>query len=47
MEAVQDLVSQHIDKVEAQFDSTVDGAKEAVHKLRGQEVRRKKQLTEH
>lgn len=36
VEAVQDLVGQNLDKVEAQIDSTVDSAKEAVHELRGQ-----------
>jgi hypothetical protein len=36
VEAVQDLVSQNLDKVEAQIDSPGDSAKEAVHELRVQ-----------
>ena len=34
VEAVQGLVSENLDRVEAQLDSTVDTAKEAVHELR-------------
>ena len=36
VEAAQDLVSQNLDKVEAQIDSTVDNAKNAVHELRSE-----------
>jgi hypothetical protein len=43
VEAVQGLVSENLDRVEAQLDSTVDSAKEAVHELRteAQEVANK------
>jgi ElaB/YqjD/DUF883 family membrane-anchored ribosome-binding protein len=34
VEAVQGLVGSNLDRVEAQLDSTVDTAKEAVHELR-------------
>lgn len=34
VEAVQGLVSDKLDRVEAQLDSTVESAKEAVHELR-------------
>jgi len=36
VEAAQDLVSQNLDKVEEQIDSTVDNAKNAVHELRSE-----------
>jgi ElaB/YqjD/DUF883 family membrane-anchored ribosome-binding protein len=36
VEAVQGLVSENLDRVEAQLDSTVDTAKEAVHELRAE-----------
>jgi hypothetical protein len=36
VEAVQGLVSQNLDNVEAQIDSTVEGAKQAVHELRSE-----------
>ncbi|HKN88582.1 MAG TPA: hypothetical protein VJV04_17085 [Nitrospiraceae bacterium] len=36
VEAAQDLVSQNLDKVEAQIDSTVDNAKNVVHELRSE-----------
>jgi hypothetical protein len=43
VDAVQGLVSENLDRVEAQLDSTVDSAKEAVHELRteAQEVANK------
>jgi ElaB/YqjD/DUF883 family membrane-anchored ribosome-binding protein len=34
VEAVQGLVSENLDRVEAHLDSTVDSAKETVHELR-------------
>ena len=36
VETAQGLVSQNLDKVEAQIDSTVDRAKDAVHELRSE-----------
>jgi hypothetical protein len=36
VEAVQGLVSENLDRVEAQLDSTVESAKEAVHELRSE-----------
>lgn len=36
VEAAQGLVSQNLDKVEAQIDSTVDNAKNFVHELRSE-----------
>jgi len=36
VEAVHGLVSQNLDNVEAQIDSTVEGAKQAVHELRSE-----------
>lgn len=36
VEAVQGLVSENLDRVEAQIDSTVDRAKETVHELRSE-----------
>src|SRR3982751_2256415 len=35
-QAVQGLVSENLDRVEAQLDSTVDNAKEVVHELRSE-----------
>ena len=36
VEAVQGVVSQNLDTVEARIDSTVDNAKDAVHELRSE-----------
>lgn len=36
VEAMQGLVAENLDKVEAQMDSTVDSAKEVVHELRSE-----------